>query len=78
MDDHNELGEALNQYGEVATHDDCGDHDKAGCSGWLGFWENPHTGNKRLLCAEHMDQADRRQNAIHREYLNDGVYSPEY
>lgn len=78
MDSHNELGETLNQNGEVATHDDCGDNHQGGCQGWMGFWENPNTGNTRLLCAEHSDQAERRQAKIHREYLNDTVPSEDY
>lgn len=78
MEDHNELGETLNQYGEVATHDDCGDNDKGDCQGWMCYWENPHTGNTRLLCAEHADQAERRQAKIQREYLNDTVPSEDY
>jgi hypothetical protein len=78
---HNELGETLNSYGQVAQHEDCGDHDQPGrgkCSGWMGYWENPNTGNHRLLCAHHSDLAERRQAQIHRDYLNDGVYSPDY
>jgi hypothetical protein len=71
-------GEPLNRYGEVATHDDCGDNHKGGCDGMMMYWENPHTGNTRLLCAEHGDQAEHRQAQIQRDYLNDTVHDEDY
>lgn len=78
MSAHNELGETLNDLGEVATHQDCGENWRGGCSGWMCYWENPNTGNTRLLCADHADEAERRQNQIHRDFLNDSVPMEDY
>lgn len=70
----NDQTDTLNIYGEVATHMNCGENWRGGCEGWMCWWESPNTGMKRLLCAHHADEAERRQNEIHRNYLNDAAY----
>lgn len=71
MDTHNE-------YGEIATHEDCGNYHQGGCEGVMEYWENPNTGNTRLFCGQHANEADDRQNRIHNLYLNDSVFSEDY
>lgn len=78
MDQHTIEGDALNKYGEIADHSDCGDNNKGGCSGHMQYWENPHTLNERLLCEHHAEEADARQAAIQSEYLNDTVRDDDY
>ena len=75
MDNHTIEGDALNEYGVAANHEDCGNHymQTIKCSGHMLYWENPNTGNPRLLCEAHADESERRQNLIHSEYLNDTV-----
>lgn len=71
MDDHNELGEALNRYGEVATHEDCTHNGQGNCQGWMCYWENPRSYNTMLMCAKHAEQADKRQDEIFKNYYFD-------
>lgn len=81
MDRHTVEGDTLNSYGEIADHKDCGDNGAPGrgkCGGAMLYWENPNTGNERLLCADHADLAERRQAQIHRDYLNDTVRDEDY
>lgn len=70
-DSRNELGEPLNKYGDVATHDDCIHNGDGGCQGWMCWWENPRSYNRMLMCANHAEKADKRQSEISRHYFMD-------
>jgi hypothetical protein len=74
MDDpRNNEGEPLNQYGEVATHQDCIHNPGGGCEGWMCWWENPRSYNRMLMCAHHAERADQQQAEIFRNYYFDAA-----
>jgi hypothetical protein len=75
---YNEFCSELCGYNPHPAHEECGENWRGGCRGWMCNWENPHTGNTRLLCAEHADEAELRQAQIQRDFLNDSVYSADY